>query len=53
MTTVVVLSLIEKYAMDKGNGLVLFLEVIIKVSKTASQLNGTSAQLKYNTWVKV
>ena len=28
-------------------------EVIVKVSKNAAQLNGTSAQLKYNTWVKV
>ena len=52
MTTIVCLNLIDKYELDKGI-ILIYIDIAIRVSRTSSLLNGTSAQLKYGKWLKL
>jgi D-alanyl-D-alanine carboxypeptidase len=42
----------EKYGLEKGT-LFFSIEVAIRVSKTCTAFNGTSAQLKHSKWVRL
>lgn len=52
MTTILTLNLIEKYGLDKCIYL-WYVEIAIRVSRTAALNNGTSAQLKHGKWVRL
>lgn len=52
MTTILTINLMEKYGLDKGK-IYLIVEVAIRVSRTSTTFNGTSAQLKHGKWVRL
>ncbi len=52
MTTILTINLIQRYGLDKGKFL-LKIEIAIRVSKNASAMSGTTAQLKYTKWVRL
>lgn len=52
MTTLLTLNLIEKYGLDRCNSF-FYSEIAIRVSRSSSLINGTSAQIRHGKWMKL